>query len=303
MSRTPFPITKNARRGANGAQDSEIPVPKAPKAPKVPTVPPIMHEPTSPSPMARSRRGISQSYHVQATLNHGIRRDQQQHRRTTADNGVEICEQDHKETKARRPPMIGPDTQRRPSITIPLQHPKRHLEDGVDDSDETRLKHRRIVGDLGRGLIQAQIRDDAPNAGSRVYGAKTQGIVDGPTRDGQMELIMDENTAVSGSTPVRNVDDDRSALRKKSGLLELAPLSLSRVMEGLEAEADRLDDVGSDEEDGARIVPEYIKTEMQKFEQGFNGLDGKFKLLNKIGEGEISIIEIKLSDTYPLPFY
>ncbi|KAK3818595.1 MAG: serine/threonine protein kinase Hsk1 [Benniella sp.] len=51
-----------------------------------------------------------------------------------------------------------------------------------------------------------------------------------------------------------------------------------------------MEDVESDGEDKARVVPDYVKQEMQKFEQGFNGLQGKFKLLNKIGEGTFSSV-------------
>ncbi|KAG0006197.1 hypothetical protein BGZ65_009025 [Modicella reniformis] len=62
------------------------------------------------------------------------------------------------------------------------------------------------------------------------------------------------------------------------------------MLDEVVAEGDRLDDIESDEEDGSRVVPEYVKMEMQKFEEGFNGLQGKYKLLNKIGEGSFSSV-------------
>ncbi|KAK3829872.1 MAG: kinase-like domain-containing protein, partial [Linnemannia elongata] len=52
------------------------------------------------------------------------------------------------------------------------------------------------------------------------------------------------------------------------------------------------DDEDSDpeEDEENQVVPEYVLREMQAFEQGFNGLQGKFKLLDKIGAGTFSSV-------------
>jgi hypothetical protein len=45
------------------------------------------------------------------------------------------------------------------------------------------------------------------------------------------------------------------------------------------------EDSAPEEDEENQVVPEYVLREMQAFEQGFNGLQGKFKLLDKIGAG------------------
>ncbi|KAK3829968.1 MAG: kinase-like domain-containing protein, partial [Linnemannia gamsii] len=52
------------------------------------------------------------------------------------------------------------------------------------------------------------------------------------------------------------------------------------------------DDEASDpeEDEENQVVPEYVLREMQAFEQGFNGLQGKFKLMDKIGAGTFSSV-------------
>jgi len=254
MTRTPIPKATNSRRGTGGEQqDSGTTAPKAPRTPKVPTIPPVMHQPTSPSPMARSRRSTSQLYHAQSTLLHGTR------------------------------PLVETDLQRQLLVTAPLHHTKRHLDDGPDDTDEARFKQRRVSGDAGR--------ENADPVATRSR-----------THSRQVDLTLEEEAAIPGKASVQNQDGD-GTIGTQSRLLELEPLSPSRMAENHEADDGRIEDVESDGEDKARVVPDYVKQEMQKFEQGFNGLQGKFKLLNKIGEGTtISSARTIISEAFPIPF-
>lgn len=61
----------------------------------------------------------------------------------------------------------------------------------------------------------------------------------------------------------------------------------SRTNDKAEGDGIQDDDEDSDpeEDEENQVVPEYVLREMQAFEQGFNGLQGKFKLLDKIGAG------------------
>ncbi|CAO3564027.1 unnamed protein product [Mortierella alpina] len=47
---------------------------------------------------------------------------------------------------------------------------------------------------------------------------------------------------------------------------------------------------GDDEEINKGAVPDYVRQEIEEFEKGFNGLQGRFKLLDKIGEGTFSSV-------------
>ncbi|KAF9288891.1 hypothetical protein BGZ68_010424 [Mortierella alpina] len=47
---------------------------------------------------------------------------------------------------------------------------------------------------------------------------------------------------------------------------------------------------GEEEEINKGVVPDYVRREIEEFEQGFNGLQGRFKLLDKIGEGTFSSV-------------
>jgi hypothetical protein len=157
------------------------------------------------------------------------------------------------------------------------------LDDGPDDTDEARFKQRRVSGDAGR--------ENADPVATRSR-----------THSRQVDLTLEEEAAIPGKASVQNQDGD-GTIGTQSRLLELEPLSPSRMAENHEADDGRIEDVESDGEDKARVVPDYVKQEMQKFEQGFNGLQGKFKLLNKIGEGTtISSARTIISEAFPIPF-
>ncbi|KAF9910103.1 hypothetical protein EC991_007235 [Linnemannia zychae] len=66
----------------------------------------------------------------------------------------------------------------------------------------------------------------------------------------------------------------------------------ARTSEKAEGDGIQDDDDDSDpeEDEENQVVPEYVLREMQAFEQGFNGLQGKFKLLDKIGAGTFSSV-------------
>ncbi|KAF9146907.1 hypothetical protein BG015_011473, partial [Linnemannia schmuckeri] len=66
----------------------------------------------------------------------------------------------------------------------------------------------------------------------------------------------------------------------------------ARTSDKAEGDGIQDDDEDSDpeEDEENQVVPEYVLREMQAFEQGFNGLQGKFKLLDKIGAGTFSSV-------------
>ncbi|KAF9143129.1 hypothetical protein BGX30_001249 [Mortierella sp. GBA39] len=66
----------------------------------------------------------------------------------------------------------------------------------------------------------------------------------------------------------------------------------ARTNDKAEGDGIQDDDEDSDpeEDEENQVVPEYVLREMQAFEQGFNGLQGKFKLLDKIGAGTFSSV-------------
>ncbi|KAF9098051.1 hypothetical protein BGX23_007208 [Mortierella sp. AD031] len=66
-----------------------------------------------------------------------------------------------------------------------------------------------------------------------------------------------------------------------------ARTSIKAEGEGIENDDEESE---GDEDDENQMVPEYVLREMQAFEQGFNGLQSKFKLLNKIGAGTFSSV-------------
>lgn len=51
---------------------------------------------------------------------------------------------------------------------------------------------------------------------------------------------------------------------------------------------------GEEEEINKGVVPDYVRREIEEFEQGFNGLQGRFKLLDKIGEGKDTCTRVVL---------
>ncbi|KAF9188673.1 hypothetical protein BGZ51_000412 [Haplosporangium sp. Z 767] len=66
-----------------------------------------------------------------------------------------------------------------------------------------------------------------------------------------------------------------------------------------EGQLDPASEEDEDEDDKTR-VPEYVLKEMEKFEKGFNGLQGRFKLLDKIGEGTFSSVYKAIDLEYDL---
>ncbi|KAK5823346.1 cell cycle protein kinase spo4 [Linnemannia elongata] len=66
----------------------------------------------------------------------------------------------------------------------------------------------------------------------------------------------------------------------------------ARTNDKAEGDGIQDDDEDSDpeEDEENQVVPEYVLREMEAFEQGFNGLQGKFKLLDKIGAGTFSSV-------------
>ncbi|KAG0213890.1 hypothetical protein BGX28_003314 [Mortierella sp. GBA30] len=98
------------------------------------------------------------------------------------------------------------------------------------------------------------------------------------TKQGDVEQVDERQIqtiegmdAVDGHVEVETNADD--TLEKEEDVAEAHPAS-----------------EGDDDDNEGDFVPDYILREIQEFEQGFNGLEGRFKLLDKIGEGTFSSV-------------
>ncbi|KAF9135831.1 hypothetical protein BGW39_011420 [Mortierella sp. 14UC] len=90
-------------------------------------------------------------------------------------------------------------------------------------------------------------------------------------------------TKSGGPNDNTNTDDTRGNQHR---------MKRARTSEKAEGDGIQDDDDDSDpeEDEENQVVPEYVLREMQAFEQGFNGLQGRFKLLDKIGAGTFSSV-------------
>lgn len=81
-------------------------------------------------------------------------------------------------------------------------------------------------------------------------------------------------------------DEERAVKRSRRNKLRDNLDDGSDEME-VDIEGDLPEDDALDEEDGEPDeIPEHILEEINNFEQGFNGLQGRYKLVDKIGEGK-----------------
>ncbi|KAG0249781.1 hypothetical protein BG011_008937 [Mortierella polycephala] len=98
--------------------------------------------------------------------------------------------------------------------------------------------------------------------------------------------------------------DQRDLLEDR--MMTVGPLPGQAGMDSNEQEGDQdegqLDLASEEDEDEVEKthVQEYVLEEMEKFEKGFNGLQGRFKLLDKIGEGAFSSVYKAIDLEYEL---
>ncbi|KAG0344025.1 hypothetical protein BG004_004796 [Podila humilis] len=59
---------------------------------------------------------------------------------------------------------------------------------------------------------------------------------------------------------------------------------------GMADDAEDLNDDTIEEDEEPDFIPDHIAKEIQEFEEGFNGLQGRYKLMDKIGEGTFSSV-------------
>ncbi|KAF8982817.1 hypothetical protein BGZ46_000543 [Entomortierella lignicola] len=326
--RTPTAKVLGARKSAQTtAEDFKVPTPRAPRTP---TQPLILHDPTSPSPMPmlRSRRDTSLPLLAQ-TIMGGLRSDQQINQPIDKTNGVSILEEDESELEARRLSSTDSSfrIQRRLIVSIPINQNKRALEVDASHSSNEETKHQRLSqntrtrrdpnfkdsrkelisnSNITGGVTENAVEDskiaETQLAGnlssmrstrSRTAGMRTKLQQDGNMESESLESLNKDLEIVSETATQDSVDQGDSNI-------EIEGTTVVEDNQG-EAEApddpevnqdDILNNIESDLEDSEipEVIPDYVRKEMEEFEQGFNGLQGKFKLLDKIGEGTFSSV-------------
>lgn len=110
-----------------------------------------------------------------------------------------------------------------------------------------------------------------------------------PARRPKRPASPQNDTAENGDLgPVQGEDDERAAKRSRRNKLRDNLDDGSDDME-VDIEGGLPEDEALDEEDGEPDdIPEHVLEEINNFEQGFNGLQGRYKLVDKIGEGKHS---------------
>ncbi|KAG0099904.1 hypothetical protein BGZ93_005359 [Podila epicladia] len=112
-----------------------------------------------------------------------------------------------------------------------------------------------------------------------------------PIRGPKRPAAPQNDTAESGDLgPVQGENDERAVKRSRRNKLRDNLDDGSDDME-VDIEGELPEDEALDEEDGEPDdIPEHILEEINNFEQGFNGLQGRYKLVDKIGEGTFSSV-------------
>lgn len=218
-------------------------------------------------------------------------------------NGVNIREETLNSSKSRR--VASPQRQSRLIVSIPLSDPpKREREHDDQENAEAGQKHRRLLDGSKKNSKEqeAPITDRSQLLVETVESLKPQqsnkdGVSTRSSSRTRSQLNQADTQERHGSQ--RQQEPDPQLLNKDNGQGEMEiehPLHLDTPQDTMVDEAgdmdpadrDRSEPPSQDEDDEEPFerVPEYIKREMQEFEQGFNGLEGKFKLLDKIGEGK-----------------
>ncbi|KAF9948695.1 hypothetical protein BGZ72_009430 [Mortierella alpina] len=121
-------------------------------------------------------------------------------------------------------------------------------------------------------------RDPAAESGDdRSIQSQTSNIISshaeqGPEEESTGAENMDEDQAEADANREDMADQDQDQDQEQDGIVTHPPSE------------------GDDEEINKGAVPDYVRREIEEFEQGFNGLQGRFKLLDKIGEGTFSSV-------------
>ncbi|GJJ70048.1 cell division control protein 7 [Entomortierella parvispora] len=222
-------------------------------------------------------------------------------------NGVNIREEGLAISRSRR--VASPQRQSRLIVSIPLSDPpKREREPDDQEGDETGQKHRRLldgskknskeqeapVMEGNQSPVEPMESSKPPRSGKD--GVSTRSTSRNSTQRHQAvhQEKIDSQKLEEQDPPVLGTDiklEDMETVHP-AHLEPPQDTAADEVGDMDHADRDRSEPPSQDEgdEEPFEKVPEYIKREMQEFEQGFNGLEGKFKLLDKIGEGTFSSV-------------
>ncbi|KAF9351747.1 hypothetical protein BGX26_010274 [Mortierella sp. AD094] len=327
--RTPTAKVLGARQSARAAAEGfKVSTPRAPRTPTRPLILHDPTSP-SPMPMLRSRRDTSLPLLAQTIMGHGLRSSQQIGQRTSKSNGVSVHEESELELEARRSSNVDPEIQIQPRliVSIPISRNKRALEVNTDDTSEDENKYRRLSQN-SKTRRNPNPESSSKSSGGE-HNPAHSGTIDSGFDGQTIEAHATKNRQLVRSTRSRTVEmrtklplDDNTEpeapgepgkdLRTILETVIQEPTDQSNLnVEIMDSPAidihqteigapddpeiiqdDLLNNIDSDVEDGEApvVVPEFVRKEMQEFEQGFNGLQGKFKLLDKIGEGTFSSV-------------
>ncbi|KAF9568375.1 hypothetical protein EC968_002943 [Mortierella alpina] len=156
----------------------------------------------------------------------------------------------------------------------------------------------------------AQLSGKSLDNGRSTHGRSTEGRIGTidrrthtrRTRSNGTEDTHKDSAAHNGDaiTSMQNLDQSRAEQSHEEETIggETMDEDQPEADAGLEETAEQDQDAvaahppseGDEEENNKGVVPEYVRKEIEEFEQGFNGLQGRFKLLDKIGEGTFSSV-------------
>ncbi|KAI1319600.1 hypothetical protein EDD11_003593 [Mortierella claussenii] len=213
-------------------------------------------------------------------------------------------------------------------VSIPLHsssssHSKRPREESADQDLDTEHKERRVSRSHRRGLnnddlngVQNLQRGGIEAIEANGYRMNVDPVMDSPSvrslRDRDLQLQKNDLKKQGKSLQKQLLDaagDERQQNQrtKSNPSGTLVPQDATEMTHPQEIEVEDHEDHQKDPDDFHDECPHdaesgdedeyeragvsaYVRSEMEEFEKGFNGLQGKFKLLNKIGEGTFSSV-------------
>ncbi|KAF9436038.1 hypothetical protein BGZ76_004949 [Entomortierella beljakovae] len=338
--RTPTSKVLGARQSTRAAvEDFNISTPGAPRTPTRPLILHDPTSPT-PMPMLRSRRGHTIPPFAQSIMGHGGRgseSDQSSDNNNPKRNGVSVHEEIDLKMRTRRQSSSINSNQTPPRliVSIPITAQNKRPSDGDLGNVSEDRKHRRLSDNSRSKDIssiepssteQSGNNEDSNRTSEMAVDRGEQSVKEHHTsnqtsvrttrsrtaemrtkliqehdneKEGLDEIIVDSQP---GPEPPAPITDCQEIEVEDQPELDVPQVDDEPLEDTEDPENMELNDVDSDVEDGEdpALVPEKIKKEIEEFEQGFNGLQGKFKLLDKIGEGTFSSVYRAIDLEYDL---
>ncbi|KAG0305154.1 hypothetical protein BGZ98_004538 [Dissophora globulifera] len=322
--RTPTARVIGTRQSARSGADSfKVTTPQAPRAP---TVPPVLYEPTSPSPMpmTRLRRENHLASHAQASVRHTLGSTPPHHQSAVPgqSNGVKLHERqeaDSEDQEALQPHTPGANGRSQASliVSIPLTPTKRPRDRDISRVSESQRKLRRSSQGAGshprqdalpamespsQDQVEELLMDTDPAAVDNQEDSSMRLGRDKrkqpPHIDARIPQGSGRPTRARAVMPWQSTEKDQDAEgRTQQHRHQTADKTAGESSTQPQQHQDPYNGNRADEptpQENKDIRPpssaEVVRNHMLDFEQGFQGLQGRFKLLGKIGEGTFSTV-------------